>query len=122
MKLEIYAGRTFSADFVVVSDDGVTGEILVAGDSGTFTLSTNGLAPECVIANAPLTIVDAANGVFNLFLSADQTKDLTQVVGFQEDKYNTISNYTGFLDFDLAAGARQAKCDIYVRTVGICAT
>ena len=117
-KLEIYAGKEFSADFTVVSADGVTGVELVAGDTATFTLSTSGAAPACVIEGHSMTIVDAINGVFNLTLTPLQTSTLKQDVGFKEDRYSTISNYTGFLDFVLTSGNRQATIDMYVKEVG----
>ena len=119
-KLEIHAGRPFSCDFTVISSDGVTGEVLDPTDTGTFSLTTSGVTPTCVLDLIPMTIVDAPNGVFNLSLTAAQTSPLTQDVGFKEDKYNTLSNYLGYLDFDLVSGSRQATVDVFVRQVPSC--
>ena len=119
-KLTIYAGKEFSADFTVVSDDGVTGIILEDSDTGTFDLLSNGNNPTCVIGGIPMTITDKDNGVFNLTLTADQTSVLSQDICFKEDKYATLSNYKGMLDFKLAAGDRQATIDIYVEETPTC--
>jgi len=122
MKFEIFAGRDFSADFVVMSDDGVTPVVLDPNDTATFTMSTNGLDPTCVIHDTQMTIVDANNGTFNLSFTAMETAVLKQDIGFKEDKFSTLSNYLGFIDFTLVAGNRQAVIDVNVREVGICLT
>ena len=61
---------------------------------------------------------DADNGVFNLTLTSTQTEALEQDIGFKEDRYPTLSNYTGFMDFILVSGNRQATFDAFVREVG----
>ena len=118
MKLEIYAGREFSADFTVTSADGVTGEQLDPTDTAAFTLSSNGVSPVCVIDSHAMTPIDEANGIFNLTLTSLQTADLKQDIGFKEDRYSTVSNYTGFMDFTLVSGDRQASVPIFVKEVG----
>jgi hypothetical protein len=119
MKLEIYTGREFSADFTVVSDDGVTGIVLDPSDSATLTISSNGYNPQVILNEVAMTIVDADNGLFNITLTPEQTELLDQKIGFEEDQYNTLSNYSGFIDFKLASGNRQAAIDLYVKGVGI---
>lgn len=118
-KLEIFTNKEFSVDFTVVSDDGSTGEPLDPSDTASFTLSTRGQNPKVSLGNIPLTIVDALNGIFNLTLTASQTSGLIQDIGFKEDKYNTLSNYAGFIDFILVSGNRQAKLDIFIVNTGI---
>ena len=120
MKLEIHAGREFSADFSVVSADGLTGEELDPTDTGTFSLVTSGSNPTCVLDLIPMTIVDADNGVFNLALTAEQTSLLAQDVAFKEDRYPTLSNYLGYLDFILVSGNKQATIDVFVREIPTC--
>ena len=119
-KFEIHAGREFSSDFTVVSSDGVTGEILDPLDTATFSLVTSGEDPTCVLDKIAMTIIDAPNGVFNLSLTAEQTAGLSQDIGFQEDRYPTISNYLGYLDFTLVSGNRQATIDVFVKAVPAC--
>ena len=119
-KFEIFAGRAFSADFTVVSSDGITGEVLDPTDTATFTLQTSGVNPVCTLDAIPMTVVDADNGLFNLTLTAEQTATLSQDIGFKEDKYPTLSNYTGFMDFILVSGNRQATIDVYVKEVAVC--
>lgn len=115
MKIEIFSGKSFSADFTVVSDDGVTGEELSDTDTASITIMSNGTNSECIHEGLPLTIVDKSNGVFNLTMTAAQTNLLHQDVGFKEDRYPTLSNYSGYLDFNLASGNRQAMVSIFVR-------
>lgn len=120
MKLEIIKGKPWNADFTVVSDDGVTPEVLDTNtDSGTFTVSTVGDNPTIVIESSPLTIVDVDNGKFNAELTGSQTALLDAKVGFAEDKYNSISNYIGILDLTLAAGNRHATVPLYVKDIGV---
>ncbi len=116
----IYSGQDFKADFTVVSSDGVTGEQLSAGDTGTFSVIVSGPNPSCVISAVPMTVIDADNGVFELSLTAEQTSLLDQYVGFREDGFKSIGNYNGFLDFKLASGDRQAMITVYVQEAPIC--
>jgi hypothetical protein len=119
MKMIIYAGKEFSTDFTVVSSDGVTGEVLdPSTDTGTMTISTNSKSPTCIMNNIPMTIVDAANGVFNVTIPASETAKLVQDVGFKEDRFAPLSNYVGFLEFNLASGKRSAMIDLFVKEVG----
>ena len=120
MKLEIISGIEFNADFTVISSDGVTGEVLSVGDTGTISLSTTGITPACVLGPIDLTITDADNGLFSVILTAEQTVLLEQEVGFAEDNYPTISGYKALLDFILVSGNRSAIVDVYVRKVGTC--
>jgi hypothetical protein len=120
MKLEIYTGREFSCDFTIVSDDGITPEILDPTDTGTFTLSTQGTKPTILLSNIPLTLVNMDNGSFNLLLTAEQTCDLEFKVGFEEDRYPTLSTHVGLLDFTLVSGNRQATVDIFVKGINSC--
>ena len=118
MKLTIYAGKVFSADFTVVSNDGITPEDLAIGDTAVFTLSTNGSNPRQIICDHAMTLIDVPNGLFNLTLTVDETEGLTQDIGFQEDRYKPLSNYIGYIDFKLASGDRQAMVDMFVKEVG----
>ncbi len=120
MKLEIHSGKPFSADFTVVSSDGVTGEQLDPSDTATFELVTNGANPTCILSNIAMTIVDAPNGTFNLSLTAEQTILLDQDIAFKEDKYPTLSNYLGYISFTLVSGDRAATVDVYVRSIPSC--
>lgn len=119
MKLEITKGREWNADFTVVSSDGITPEVLDPGDTGTFSISTVGKNPTIVVQDINLNIQDADNGLFNVVLTANQTSLLEAKIGFGEDKYPTISNYTGTLDLILVAGNRQASVPLYIRDIGI---
>ncbi len=110
----IYAGRKFQADFTVVSDDGVTGEQLDPSDTATMSINTVGEDPVCVIAEVPMVIVDLDNGVFELTLTAEQTALLNQCVGFKEDNFAPMGNYTGFMEFNLVSGYRQAHITVEV--------
>ena len=119
MRLTIYAGKAFSADFTVVSTDGITPLVLDPNDTAVFSLSTNGVTPTIVLQDIALVIIDAANGLFSLTLSAEDTASLKQDIGAKEDKYSLLSNYLGLIDFSLVAGDRQASMDMYVREVGV---
>ncbi len=120
MRLIVYAGREFKADFTVCSDDGVTPEVLDPTDTATFTVQTSGVNPECILSDIPMVIIDADNGLFELTLAADQTALLNQYVGFQEDNYSPIGNHDGLIDFQLASGNRQAMVTLYVKEVAVC--
>lgn len=116
MKLEIIIGTNFSADFTLVSKDGVTGVELQPSDTATFTLTTNGYTNTEILSDIPLTIVDAANGIFNLTLTDEQTALLEQKIGFEEDHYYSRSNYNGRLDFNTAElGQTQAVLNVFVK-------
>ena len=119
MKLEVIVGQEFTADFTVISDDGVTGEILDPSDTATFTVSTSGISPVCTIPPVDMTIVDADNGLFSVTLTKEQTSLLVQEVGFAEDDYPTQSNYIALLDFTLVSGNRPATMPLYVREIGL---
>ena len=119
-KFIIYSGREFKSDFTVVSDDGLTPEELDAADTATITISTNGLDPTCVLSDIPMVMIDAANGLFELTLTVEQTTLLKQDLGFKEDKFASLDNYTGYLDFTLVSGNRQATIDISVKEVPVC--
>ena len=117
MKFEIIAGREFTADFTVVSSDGVTGEVLDPTDTATFTVTTKGLNPTTVLDSVPMTITDINNGLFTVTLTPVQTALLEQEIGFKEDRYPTISNYDGVVDFKLASKDRAATIDIFVKEI-----
>ena len=117
MKLIIYAGQAFSADFIVVSDDGTTGQELDPSDYGTFEVHSTGPEAKIVIPPVPMTVVDTTNGTFNIALTAEQTSLLSPELGFQEDHYSPISNYLGYLDFTLVSGNRQATVPVYVEAI-----
>ena len=119
-KLEIHSGKPFSADFTVVSSDGVTGEVLDPADTATFDIVTNGNTPTCILSNIPMTIIDAPNGVFNLTLTEAETTLLSQDIGFREDRYPTLSNYLGYMSFVLVSGDRAATVDVFVKEVPAC--
>ncbi len=120
MKLKIYAGRVFTSTFTVVSDDGVTGVVLDPADTATFSIDSAGPSPVCMLAPVAMTIVDADNGMFEVSLTAEQTSELTQELGGQEDGYSPLNTYTAFLDFTLVSGNRQAKCALYVVETAVC--
>jgi len=117
MRLILYAGKAFTADFTVVSDDGVTAEVLDPSDTATFSAQTSGVNPESILSNIPMTLIDADNGLFELSLTALQTSEFKQYVGFQEDNYNPIGNHDGYLDFTLVSGDRQATVTISVKEI-----
>ncbi len=117
MKLIIYAGREFKADFTVVSDDGVTAEVLDASDTATFSAQTSGVAPVNILTDIPMTLIDADNGLFELTLTPEQTTLFSQYVGFQEDCFQPICNNMGFIDFTLVSGNRQATVTIAVKEI-----
>ena len=121
-KYLIYAGREWKHKFRVVSDDGVTGEILNPSDTATITISTAGANPECVLSNIPMVLIDAQNGLFEATLTDSETALLTQKVGFQEDGYSPIGNYDGYLAFTLVSGNRGADILIAVKEVPCPAT
>ena len=135
MKLTIYAGQIFSTDFIVVSDDGVTGEGLGNGSTGEFSVHSTGANPECILGPISMSIVDPTNGTFNIELSADQTSVLSAVIGGEEDHFSPISNYIGFLSFQIASlplpassgtrvqaapVTRQATVPLYIQEVPTC--
>ena len=117
MKLIVYAGREFKADFTVVSADGVTGEVLDPTDTATFSAQTSGPNPESILKDVPMTLIDADNGLFELNLTTAQTSVFKQYIGFQEDCFNPICNHTGYLDFILVSGDRQATVSIAVKEI-----
>ncbi len=116
----IYSGRDFSADFTVISSDGVTGEELVLSDKGYFSIVTSGVNKTCVMDRIPMTIIDAPNGVFELNLDKTQTALLSEYTGFLEDPGSSVGNYEGFLDFELDSGDRQAMITVYVKDAPSC--
>ena len=120
MKLKLYTNKEFSADFTVVSDDGVTGLVLDPTDTATFTVSSAGPNPTCVIQPVNMTIVDADNGLWNVTIPAADTAGLVQEIGGQEDSFNPLNTYTGFLDFTLVSGNRQATCPLFIIETGLC--
>ncbi len=117
MKLIVYAGREFKADFTVVSDDGVTGEVLDASDTATFSAQTSGVSPVSILKDVPMTLIDADNGLFELNLTTVQTELFHQYLGFQEDCFSPICNHTGYIDFTLVSGDRQATVSIAVKEI-----
>ncbi len=117
MRLILYAGRDFKADFTVVSSDGVTAEVLDASDTATFSAQTAGVEPVSILSDIPMTLIDADNGLFELNLTADQTILFEQYVGFQEDQYKPIGNHDGYVDFQLVSGNRQATVTISVKKI-----
>ena len=119
-KYIIYAGREWKHKFEVVSDDGVTAEVLDPSDTATITISTAGANPECVLSDIPMVLIDTDNGLFEATLTATQTAALTQKVGFQEDGYSPIGNYDGYLEFTLVSGNRSADILIGVKEVPVC--
>jgi len=119
-RMEIYAGRQWSSDITIVSSNGLTGEILVPSDTGTFMIQTTGDKPVCVIEPTDMTIIDADNGIMNITFTAEQTSLLSQEVAFAEDNYPSQSLYKGIMSFSLASGNRDAMADIYVREVASC--
>ncbi len=113
-KFTIYAGRAFKADFTIISSDGSTGEPIVTGDAVLFSIITSGETPTCVLDGIPMVPQDTENGVWTLSLTDTQTSELKQYLGWQEDGFNPISNYMGFLDMSLSVGDRQATVDVSV--------
>jgi hypothetical protein len=116
-KLEIIIGTRFSADFTLSDRDGFTGVVLDPTDTAVFTLTTAGETNTVVLDKIPMTIVDADNGVFNLTLDETQTAILEQDIGFKEDRYNTISNYNGRIDFNVSKVSPdpQAVLPVFVK-------
>ena len=121
-KFIIYSGKEWKHKFKVVSDDGITPEQLDPNDTATITISKSGAVPECVLADVPMVLLDAQNGLFEVQLTVAQTSLLKQFVGFQEDGYPPIGNYDGVLDFTLVSGNRQADITIGVKEVPVCVT
>ena len=117
MKFEIIIGKTYTADFQVVSDDGMTAVELDPTDTATFTLSTAGAVNETIIDAHPMTLTDAANGKFEVSLSEAQTVLLEQSVGFAEDRYPTTATYIGLADFRLTSGDRYATVAVFARGI-----
>jgi len=119
-KFIIYAGRDYTADFTLVSNDGTTPQKLNTIDTGTITIFSSGPEGECILSNISLNLTDKDNGLFTVFLTAEQTAKLAQKLGFEEDSYSPIGNYEGFLDFNLVSGNRQALIQINVKEVPSC--
>jgi len=113
----IYAGRDFTADFTVVSSDGVTPEVLDPGDTGSMSIVTAGGNPKAIINDIPMTLIDADNGLFELTMTAEETSLLEDYVGFQEDGYSPIGNYDGYLEFNLKSGNRSATIVVRVKEI-----
>ena len=121
-KLEIISGLAFDADFTILSSDGLTPEVLNPADTARFSVYSAGDDTSCVITNVAMTIADAANGLFNLQLTAEQTKLLSQYIGFREDRYSTIGNYMGVIDATLVSGNRTATIPVFVKEISCPAT
>ena len=119
-KYIIYTGREWKQKFRVVSDDGITAEVLDPTDTATITILTAGANPTCVIAATDMVLIDADNGLFEAQLTTEQTADLEQKIGFQEDGYGTIGNHDGYLEFTLVSGNRQASILVDVKKVASC--
>ena len=120
MNLNIHAGRKWSTDMTIISDDGATGEILNPNDTGTFMVQSVGDNPTCIIPPVQMTIIDLNNGLFNITLSKEQTALLIQDVAFAEDKYQPQNSYLGVMEFILDAGDRGATVPLYVIEVAEC--
>lgn len=119
MKLEIIKGKDWTADFTVVSDNGLTAQVLDLSDTATISIATTGNNPSVVISNVSMTIQDKDNGRFTVTVPAAQTSLLSSSIGFKEDKYPTVANYVGILDFNLVSGDRTATVDLFVRDIGL---
>ena len=119
-KFEILAGLPFESLVLILSDDGMTGEVLQPTDTATFAIYESAGSQACVLAPVNMPIYDANNGQFELKLTADQTSPLEQYVGFQEDLYKSLSQYTGVIACTLSAGNRTVTVPVYVKKIASC--
>ena len=114
MKLKIYAGRQFNADFTIIDSTGLTGEVLDDTFTAEFSVCTAGLSPVCILGPIPMTVIDKDNGLINVSLTPEQTTLLTQEVGGQEDMYSPLHTYNGFIDYVIPEGPKQVHCPLFV--------
>lgn len=120
MKIEIISGKDFTADFTVISSDGLTGEVLDPSDTATISIHTSGSNATCIISPISMVIKDAANGLFTVTIPAIETSKLISQIGFAEDNYPTQGNYKAILSFLLISGNRDAVVPVFVIGVGEC--
>lgn len=100
MKFEIVKGREYVATFVIKRNGSTTPIELDDVDTGTFTISKNGVNPQIVLENIPMTISNASGGEFTLTLDADDTDLLFGEVGLREDGYVSYATYKGVAEFN----------------------
>ena len=120
MKIEIIKGRAWTSDFTIVSDDGVTPVVLEQTDTATFSISTIGSTPECIIEPIPMTVKDADNGLFSVTLSTEDTAKLESRIGAEEDRFPTMVSHIGIVDCKLDSGDRTSSVDVFIRDDGTC--
>ena len=117
-KFTIPQGREFEGIFVIKEPNSGT-PLDLTGASGTFTLSSIGVAGCVVIDKKAMTIFDAINGKFKITLTADETATLETSLGLQEDGYPLSATYKALLDIDASVGKVYVRVpQIYVESVG----
>jgi len=117
-KFTIPQGREFEGIFVIKEPNSGT-PLDLTGASGTFTLSSIGVAGCVVIDKKAMGIFDAINGKFKITLTADETADLETSLGLQEDGYPLSATYKALLDIDASVGKVYVRVpQIYVESVG----
>jgi len=99
MKFVIPRGKEFYCEFQIKEPNSNT-PMDLAGAHAYFTLSTIGVNPCIVLDSIPMTVKDeggaigAKNGIVELTLTSDQTKDLKGRKGFPEDGYPLVPTYS----------------------------
>lgn len=121
MELTIYKNRPFSADFVVISNDGVTPEALAPTDSATVDVIREDDVSKTVLSGVPLVILNdanAINGTFTLTLTAEQTNLLEVEKMLREDRFEGLANHTLYLVFNVGGTPRYARVAVKVQDSG----
>jgi len=116
--MKILQGEEFSNLFTIISDDGVTGEVLSSSDSGKMKISTVGDNATCIIDYISMTQEDANNGIFKVTIPASETRKLSSTVGFPEDKYKSMENYKATMVFTLASRPTSIIVENMISVVG----
>ncbi len=121
-KFKIVKGREFKCTFIIKEPTSPDPVELVAGDTGSFVLSTYGPSPEVLLEvyMALGTPEDSANGKMFLNLTAEETADLPSDVQFGEDGFPLHPTCQALLDITSAVtGKIYAQVpQIYVVDIG----
>ncbi len=121
-KFKLVKGREFKCTFIIKEPASPDPVDLVVGDTGSFIMSTYGVAPS-IILEQPMTLgtpTDNLNGKMFLTLTAEQTATLPADVEFGEDGFPIHPTCKALLDItSIVTGKIYAQVpQIYVVDIG----
>jgi hypothetical protein len=122
-KFQIVKGREFKCTFIIKEPGSSQPVKLNPGDSGSFTISSYGVAPKVIIGDLLLTLgtdADNLNGKMFLNMTAEETGILPADVEFGEDGFPIHPTCKGLIDADtFVTGKLYATVvKIYVQDMG----